>query len=91
MKILVTGNAGFIGFHTAKMLVERGDTAIGFDGVNDYYDTSIKEMLSLRPGDVPDTYADVRELVRAIGYKPVTLVRDSLKAFVNWYWEHYGA
>lgn len=43
MKILVTGNAGFIGFHTAKRLLERGDSVVGFDVVNDYYDTNIKE------------------------------------------------
>lgn len=43
MKILVTGNAGFIGFHTAKRLLERGDSVVGFDAVNDYYDTNIKE------------------------------------------------
>lgn len=43
MKILVTGNAGFIGFHTAKRLLERGDSVVGFDSVNDYYDVSIKE------------------------------------------------
>ncbi len=43
MKILVTGNAGFIGFHTAKQLLERGDEVVGFDSVNDYYDVNIKE------------------------------------------------
>jgi UDP-glucuronate 4-epimerase len=43
MKILVTGNAGFIGFHTAKQLLERGDEVVGFDSVNDYYDIKIKE------------------------------------------------
>ena len=43
MKILVTGNAGFIGFHTAKKLLERGDEVVGFDIVNDYYDPAIKE------------------------------------------------
>lgn len=43
MKILVTGNAGFIGFHTTKKLLERGDEVVGFDSVNDYYDVSIKE------------------------------------------------
>lgn len=42
MKILVTGNAGFIGFHTAKRLLERGDSVVGFDSVNDYYDPEIK-------------------------------------------------
>lgn len=43
MAILVTGNAGFIGFHTAKTLLERGDEVVGFDVVNDYYDVDIKE------------------------------------------------
>jgi UDP-glucuronate 4-epimerase len=41
--ILVTGNAGFIGFHTARKLLERGDSVVGFDVVNDYYDPAIKE------------------------------------------------
>lgn len=43
MKILVTGTAGFIGFHTAKTLLERGDSVVGFDSVNDYYDPQLKE------------------------------------------------
>lgn len=43
MRVLVTGNAGFIGFHTAKRLLERGDDVVGIDVVNDYYDTGIKE------------------------------------------------
>jgi len=43
MKILVTGNAGFIGFHVARRLMERGDAVVGFDNVNDYYDPSLKE------------------------------------------------
>lgn len=43
MSILVTGNAGFIGFHTAKRLLESGETVIGLDIVNDYYDIGLKE------------------------------------------------
>jgi UDP-glucuronate 4-epimerase len=43
LKVLVTGSAGFIGFHTAKRLLERGDSVVSFDVVNDYYDTAIKE------------------------------------------------
>ncbi len=43
MTTLVTGNAGFIGFHTAKTLMERGDAVVGLDVVNDYYDTALKE------------------------------------------------
>lgn len=43
MKILVTGCAGFIGFHTALRLLERGDAVVGFDVVNEYYDRRLKE------------------------------------------------
>ena len=43
MRVLVTGNAGFIGFHTVKRLLERGDDVVGFDVVNSYYDPAIKE------------------------------------------------
>jgi UDP-glucuronate 4-epimerase len=43
MKVLVTGSAGFIGSHLALRLLERGDTVIGLDNHNDYYDPSIKE------------------------------------------------
>jgi UDP-glucuronate 4-epimerase len=43
MKILLTGSAGFIGFHTAKTLLERGDTVIGFDNFNEYYDPELKK------------------------------------------------
>ena len=42
MKILVTGTAGFIGFHVAKKLLERGDEVIGLDNINDYYDVNLK-------------------------------------------------
>jgi UDP-glucuronate 4-epimerase len=42
MKILVTGSAGFIGFHLARRLLQRGDTVIGIDNINDYYDVNLK-------------------------------------------------
>lgn len=43
MKIMVTGAAGFIGFHVSKRLLERGDEVLGVDNLNDYYDVSLKE------------------------------------------------
>tara|TARA_B100001027_G_scaffold216183_1_gene191814 strand:+ start:5773 stop:6792 length:1020 start_codon:yes stop_codon:yes gene_type:complete len=43
MSILVTGCAGFIGFHTSKFLLERGENVIGIDNLNDYYDVSLKK------------------------------------------------
>jgi len=42
MKILVTGAAGFIGFHVCKRLLERGEQVTGIDNLNDYYDVSLK-------------------------------------------------
>src|SRR3954452_21792549 len=43
MQVLVTGVAGFIGFHVARYLLERGDTVIGIDNLNTYYDVQLKE------------------------------------------------
>ena len=42
MKILVTGAAGFIGYHTSKALLARGDEVVGLDNLNDYYDVRLK-------------------------------------------------
>lgn len=43
MKILVTGAAGFVGFHTARKLLLRGDDVVGLDNFNDYYEVALKE------------------------------------------------
>jgi len=43
MTYLVTGAAGFIGFHTAKALLARGEYVLGIDSVNDYYEVALKE------------------------------------------------
>lgn len=43
VRVLVTGVAGFIGFHLGKKLLERGDEVIGLDNMNDYYDVTLKE------------------------------------------------
>ncbi len=43
MNVLVTGAAGFIGYHVSKRLLDRGDQVIGVDNLNDYYDPKLKE------------------------------------------------
>ncbi len=43
MKILVTGAAGFIGMHVSQRLLARGDTVVGVDNLNDYYDVTLKQ------------------------------------------------
>ncbi|MAU98005.1 MAG: capsular biosynthesis protein CpsI [Fulvimarina sp.] len=58
-RVLLTGAAGFIGFHTARKLLRRGDRVVGFDSVNDYYDPRLKrarlaELARLRDEDGAD-------------------------------------
>ena len=48
-----------------------------------------KELLPLQPGDVPDTYADVDDLIRDMGYKPSTRLEEGMKSFVDWYKAYY--
>ena len=50
---------------------------------------AVKNMLPLQPGDVPDTFADVEDLVRDVGYKPATPVEVGIRKFVDWYLEYY--
>lgn len=64
MKVLVTGAAGFIGMHVARLLLERGDEVVGIDNLNDYYDPNLKlaRLEQLKPfpnfkfvqGDIAD-------------------------------------
>ncbi|MDD5125780.1 NAD-dependent epimerase [Methylovulum sp.] len=51
--------------------------------------TAIKNFLPLQPGDVPDTYADVSDLVDDLGYKPDTLLEEGIGNFVEWYKNFY--
>ena len=48
-----------------------------------------KELLPLQPGDVPDTYADVEDLIRDFDYKPGTTVKEGMGKFVEWFNAYY--
>lgn len=48
-----------------------------------------KNFLPLQPGDVPDTYADVSDLVKDFGYKPSTTLKQGVYKFIEWYKEYY--
>jgi UDP-glucuronate 4-epimerase len=49
-----------------------------------------KEFLPLQPGDVPDTYADIKDLMRDFNYKPATSINMGINSFVEWFREYYG-
>ena len=50
---------------------------------------AIMEMLPLQPGDVPDTEADVTDLIQTVGYRPQVSVETGVANFVRWYREYY--
>lgn len=49
-----------------------------------------KEYLPLQPGDVPETYADVDDLMRDVGFKPKISIEEGISRFIDWYKEYYG-
>jgi UDP-glucuronate 4-epimerase len=49
-----------------------------------------KDLLPIQPGDVPDTFADVEDLINDFNYKPKTAIKDGVKSFVKWYKAYYG-
>ncbi|MDR5898918.1 NAD-dependent epimerase [Halomonas vilamensis] len=51
--------------------------------------TANKQLLPMQPGDIPDTYADVEDLVEQFGYQPATRVEDGVAEFVRWYRNFY--
>ncbi|MGN6397854.1 MAG: NAD-dependent epimerase [Mucilaginibacter sp.] len=77
MKILVTGTAGFIGFHLAKFLLERGDTVIGIDNLNDYYDVRLKHSRLALTG-IDHAGLDYGEPVQSKKYSKYTFIKLDL-------------
>jgi len=49
-----------------------------------------KELLPLQPGDVPDTYADVDDLVKEFGYKPSMPVKEGVENFAKWFKNYHN-
>jgi UDP-glucuronate 4-epimerase len=52
---------------------------------------AIMQLLPLQAGDVPDTEADVSELIAHVGYRPVVSVEEGVANFVRWYRGYYAA
>lgn len=80
-KILVTGTAGFIGFHLTKRLLEEGHRVTGFDSINDYYDVNLKldrlRELGLEPGSAGSIVPDGSRL-KGERYENLEFVRGNL-------------
>lgn len=52
---------------------------------------AIKRYMALQPGDVLETYADIDDLVKDVGFKPSTRLSDGIRSFVDWYQSYYAA
>jgi len=51
--------------------------------------TATKNFLPMQPGDVPETYADVDDLVRDTGFRPGTPLKEGIARFIDWYRAYY--
>jgi UDP-glucuronate 4-epimerase len=91
MRILVTGAAGFIGFHTSLALLSRGDEILGFDNLNDYYDPALKRArldrlmphanFTFARGDLQDKAAVERVFA---SYRPERVIHLAAQAGVRY-------
>ncbi|MDD4108323.1 MAG: NAD-dependent epimerase [Prolixibacteraceae bacterium] len=78
MKILITGTAGFIGFHLAQFMLRQGVTVVGIDNINDYYDTSLK-FARLAESGISGTSGEWNRPVQSTKYAGYSFVRMNLE------------
>ena len=90
-RVFITGTAGFIGFHLARLLLDEGISVHGYDGMTDYYDVTLKErrhqMLAQKPGfaATEGLLEDNDTLSAAIdGFKPDVIVHLAAQAGVRY-------
>lgn len=77
-KTLITGTAGFIGFHLAKVLLERGDEVVGLDSINNYYDINVKYGRLAQTGIDKDEI-EYNTLVQSSNYKGYRFIQLQLE------------
>jgi UDP-glucuronate 4-epimerase len=78
MKVLVTGTAGFIGFHLALRLLEDGHKVVGLDSINDYYDVNLK-YARLRESGVGKEASEWRKVIQSRKYENYCFIRMQLE------------
>ena len=90
-RVFITGTAGFIGFHLARLLLDEGFAVHGFDGMTDYYDVTLKQrrhsMLLQRPGrdEMEEMLEDHAALDTAIdAFQPDVIVHLAAQAGVRY-------
>lgn len=78
MKILITGTAGFIGFHLAEKLLKRGDAVVGLDAINDYYDIRVKYGRLERTG-IAQASIEYNQLIQSSVYPNYQFIQLNLE------------
>lgn len=91
-RILVTGAAGFIGFHLARQLEKRGDVVLGFDNFNEYYDSQLKRERVLQLQNVEVIEGDLFDFdcikKHVIEFQPTHIVNLAAQAGVRYSIDH---
>jgi len=82
MKVLVTGSAGFIGYHLAKRLAERGDEVVGLDNINDYYDVNLK-YARLNESGIDREKIEYNQLIESTKYPNYKFIKLNLEDKFN--------
>ena len=78
MKILITGTAGFIGFHAANKFLEKGHSVIGIDNINDYYDVNLK-FARLENAGISQSQIEYNKVVQSTLYKNYRFIKLNLE------------
>lgn len=89
-KILVTGTAGFIGYHLAEKLISEDNIVVGLDNINNYYDTRLKYDRLQKAGIAPDQISDGREIqsTRHKNYRFIKLDLEDRKNVFKLFRDH---